>query len=54
VQLVERVASYFEYDLNRLLLAADRVPDDILDILREHPDDAIDFLRAQFRRHVNR
>jgi len=47
-ELVQRVANYFSYDQDRLLLAAEKVPPDILRILRENPDDAIDFLRAQF------
>ncbi|MDP9368951.1 MAG: helix-turn-helix domain-containing protein [Chloroflexota bacterium] len=46
--LVQRVASYFGCDEDRLLLAAEKVPADILRILREHPDDAIDFLRERF------
>lgn len=51
--LVGRVASYFNYDESTLLLSADKVPPDILDILREHPEDAITFLRERFgRRHA--
>ncbi len=48
--LVERVADYFHYDRDRLLLAADKVPPEILQIMREHPDDALDFLRERFGR----
>lgn len=49
-ELVGRVADYFHYDRDRLLLAADKVPPEILQILREHPDDALDFLRERFGR----
>ena len=49
-ELVERVARYFDYDQDRLLLSADKVPPEILQILREHPEDAIDFLRERFGR----
>lgn len=49
--LVGRVADYFHYDRDRLLLAADKVPPEILQILRQHPDDALDFLRERFGRH---
>ena len=49
--LVGRVADYFHYDRDRLLLAADKVPPEILQILREHPNDALDFLRERFGRH---
>lgn len=46
--LVERVATYFDYDRDILLLSAGKVPDEILEILREHPDDALQFLRERF------
>lgn len=49
-ELVERVANYFNYDRNRLLLAADKVPPEILRILQEHPDDALGYLRERFGR----
>ena len=49
-ELVERVARYFQYDRNRLLLAAGKVPPEVLRILREHPDDAVGFLKERFGR----
>lgn len=49
-ELVERVAEYFNYDRNRLLLAAEKIPPEILEILRENPDEAIEFLRERFGR----
>jgi transcriptional regulator with XRE-family HTH domain len=47
-EFVSRVADYFSYDRNRLLLSAGKVPSEVLDILREHPDEAIGFLRERF------
>jgi transcriptional regulator with XRE-family HTH domain len=47
-ELVERIAKYFNYDRNRLLLAAGKVPPEVLRILRENPDEAIEFLRKHF------
>lgn len=47
-ELVERVAEYFDYDRDALLLSAGKVPQEILEILREHPDDALKFLRDRF------
>jgi transcriptional regulator with XRE-family HTH domain len=47
-QLVGRVAEYFGYDRNQLLLSAGKVPTEILEILRENPDAAIDLLRKHF------
>jgi transcriptional regulator with XRE-family HTH domain len=48
--LVRRVARYFAYDEDQLLMSAGRIPQEILDILRDHPEDAIDFLRRRFSR----
>ncbi|HEY2461409.1 MAG TPA: helix-turn-helix transcriptional regulator [Candidatus Acidoferrum sp.] len=48
VELVERVAEYFDYDRNALMLSAGKVPEEILDILRQHPDEALKFLRDRF------
>ena len=52
--LVGRVAKYFRYDRNRLLLSAGKVPQEILDILRDNPDQAIQFLRERFGRERER
>ena len=46
--LVERIANYFDYDCNRLLLSAGKVPGEILAILRENPDEALTYLRERF------
>lgn len=47
-EFVGRVARYFDFDRDTLLLSAGKVPDEILDILRRHPDDALKFLRERF------
>jgi HTH-type transcriptional regulator, competence development regulator len=47
-ELVGRVAKYFNYDRDRLLLSAGKVPDEILEILRENPEEALEYLRARF------
>ncbi len=47
-QLVTRVAAYFDYDSDTLMLAASRVPPDVLEILRAHPEEAIRVLRERF------
>jgi transcriptional regulator with XRE-family HTH domain len=49
-ELVDRIASYFGYDRDRLLLSAEKVPAEILQILRDNPDDALNFLRERFGR----
>jgi HTH-type transcriptional regulator, competence development regulator len=48
VELVGRVAEYFHYDRDALLLSAGKVPEEIIDILRAHPDEALKFLRDRF------
>jgi len=51
--LVKKVAHYFDYDEDRLLLTADKIPPDVMRILQEHPDEAIQFLKERFGRpHV--
>jgi transcriptional regulator with XRE-family HTH domain len=47
-QFIERVAKYFDYDHDRLLLSAGKVPEEILKILRENPDTALQFLKDRF------
>jgi transcriptional regulator with XRE-family HTH domain len=47
-ELVQRVSEYFKYSSSDLLLAAGHVPPDILEILRTHPQDAVEFLRKRF------
>jgi HTH-type transcriptional regulator, competence development regulator len=47
-ELIERVAEYFDYDSDSLMLSAGKVPREILEILRNNPDDALGFLRKRF------
>ena len=47
-ELVERVSHYFSYNKEELLLAANKIPEDVLRILRENPTEAIAFLRKEF------
>jgi HTH-type transcriptional regulator, competence development regulator len=46
--LVYRVAGYFGCNEDRLLLAAEKIPPDVMRILRENPDAAVSFLRNRF------
>jgi HTH-type transcriptional regulator, competence development regulator len=47
---VGRVASYFGCDEDRLLVAAGKIPKEVLEILQNHPDEAIELLRRRFGR----
>ena len=46
--VIERVAHYFRYNLDELLISADKMPDDIRRILRDSPQEAAEFLRRRF------
>lgn len=46
--MIARVAKYFGYNQNRLLLSAGKVPSDVLRILQNNPDEAIQFLKQRF------
>jgi len=47
-KFIERIAHYFKYDLDKLLISANKIPDDIREILKNNPKDAIEFLRGRF------
>ena len=49
-ELVLRMGRYFGVDHEELLLAADRIPEDIRRILRENPREALAYLRERFTR----
>ena len=47
-ELVARTAKYFRCDRDTLLLSAGKVPEEIIEILRNNPEEAIEFLKARF------
>jgi transcriptional regulator with XRE-family HTH domain len=49
-EFVQRAARYFKCDRNQMLLSAGKIPPEVLRILREHPEDAVELLRAKFGR----
>lgn len=46
--LVRRIAEYFDCDRDTLLLAAGKVPEDVLAILRNNPEEALRMLRERY------
>jgi transcriptional regulator with XRE-family HTH domain len=48
-ELRDRVAHYYRIDVDELRLADGGVPDDVVEILRAHPE-AIDRLRSEYGR----
>jgi transcriptional regulator with XRE-family HTH domain len=53
-RLIERVAEHFDYDRSRLMLSAGKVPDEILRILQDNPDEAVKVLRERFPHRAKR
>ena len=45
---IERASKLFSYDKEELMLRADKIPNDVMNILRSNPKEAIEFLRREF------
>jgi transcriptional regulator with XRE-family HTH domain len=45
---IRKIAAIFNYDQEELMLRAGKIPNDIVDILRKNPKEAVKFLRKQF------
>lgn len=52
-EFVVKVANYFSFDRDRLLISAGKVPPELLRILQTHPVEAVEFLRERFGRDAN-
>jgi transcriptional regulator with XRE-family HTH domain len=46
--LIKKIAAVFDYDEEELMLRAGKIPDDIIEILRGNPKEAVKFLRRKF------
>ena len=47
-EFIERLADIFDYDTEELMIRAGKIPEDILNILRNNPSAAAEFLRKKF------
>lgn len=47
-KVIKNVAKYFNYNLDELLLSANKIPEDIRRILQNNPKEAVKFLRKKF------
>lgn len=47
-EVIKRVGEYFDYDTDELLISANKIPKDIIEILQNNPKEAIRFLRKKF------
>ena len=48
-EVIKRIGEYFDYDTDELLISANKIPKDIIEILQSNPKEAIRFLRENFR-----
>ncbi len=49
-KMIDRLSEYFDQNKDELMLLADKVPKDVMQILREHPREALALLRESFIR----
>lgn len=47
-RIIDRLSEYFGQDRDELMLLAEKVPEDVMQILREHPREALALLRQSF------
>lgn len=47
-KIIDRLSEYFDQNKDELMLLADKVPKDVMQILREHPREALALLRQSF------
>ena len=47
-EVVQKIAKYLNYDSDELMMLANKIPDDILEILKTKPFEAMSYLREQF------
>ena len=52
--MVDRVATYFGYSKDGMMLAANKIPPDVLEILKRNPESAIEYLRREFSKPTAR
>ena len=50
VKIIDRLSKYFDHNKDDLMLLAEKVPKDVMQILREHPREALALLRESFIR----
>ena len=49
-KIIDRLSKYFDHNKDELMLLAEKVPKDVMQILREHPREALALLRESFIR----
>ncbi len=49
-EFVDRISNVFEIEKEELMVRAGKIPNDVIEILQNNPQAAIDFLRKQFEK----
>jgi len=54
-RLIEKVAAFFDYDKEELMVRAGKIPEDVLRIISDNPKEAIQFLsvRSEINSHFS-
>jgi transcriptional regulator with XRE-family HTH domain len=47
-EVVEKMSHYFDYDSDELMVAAGKLPKDVENILKNNPQEAVNYLRKKF------
>ena len=47
-KVISKFSDYFNYSSDELMLAADKIPKDILEILKNNPQETVIYLRRRF------
>ena len=47
-KVVKKISRYFRYNSDELLITAGKIPKDVEEILKNHPKEAIEYLRSNF------
>ena len=47
-KFIDRIADFFNYDKEELMVRAGKIPEDIVRIISDNPTEAIKFLREEF------
>jgi transcriptional regulator with XRE-family HTH domain len=47
-EVIEKLATVFNVDISELKLQAGKIPDDVMDILKNNPKEVIEYLRREF------
>lgn len=47
-RVIATISRYFNYSKDELMILGDKIPEDIKEILRENPEEALSYLREKF------